>query len=51
MTGFAGSLGESDMTMLDIKFRPTNRVDLLVGTIVLAVGYFGMLVTVSWLLH
>jgi hypothetical protein len=41
--------GRSDMTMLDVKFRPTNAVDLLVGLIVLAAGYLGILVIVGWL--
>jgi hypothetical protein len=37
------------MTMLDVKFRPTSRLDLIVGLIVLAIGYFGLLVAVGWL--
>jgi hypothetical protein len=37
------------MTMLDVKFRPTSRMDLLVGLIVLAAGYFGLLLAVGWL--
>jgi hypothetical protein len=37
------------MTMLDVKFRPTSRMDLVVGLIVLAAGYFGLLLAVGWL--
>ena len=37
------------MTMLEVKFRPTSRMDLVVGLIVLAAGYFGLLLAVGWL--